>query len=259
MEVEIGVALGGRFLWCSILGYHNRWYNLESISKESTVVDKQPVNQSEEVESRLREMILNLDLGPGERLTERWAEAQFGASRTPIRAALLRLVAEGLVEREGRGWRVTPLDATEIEQLFVYREVLEAASLRLAAPKIDERLIIDLQDSYCKPKSTLPAGQEHKIGTDFHLKLASLSGNDFIYRGIADALNRLARARWLDTEADHNGWEQHLAIVCALKSRDIDLAVSHLVGHIVDSKIRLLQVLRNTRRSIRSRGVTIIS
>ena len=49
------------------------------------------MSQALEVENRLREMILDMDIGPGERLTERWAEAQLGASRTPVRAALQRL------------------------------------------------------------------------------------------------------------------------------------------------------------------------
>ncbi|ANC04034.1 GntR family transcriptional regulator [Pseudomonas putida] len=222
-------------------------------------MDKQPVNQSQEVESRLREMILNLDLGPGERLTERWAEAQFGSSRTPVRAALLRLMGEGLVAREGRGWIVTPLDAKEIEQLFVFREVLEAASLKLASNQITESVLNELEEAYCKPKSSLMTGEAHKIGTDFHMRLAELSGNDFIYRGIADAMTRLARARWLDTEADHDGWEQHLAIVVALRAGNVDLAASHLVTHISESKCRLLEILKNTRRSIRARGGLVMA
>ncbi len=40
-----------------------------------------PMTQAQNVETRLREMILNMELGPGERLTERWAEAQLGAWR----------------------------------------------------------------------------------------------------------------------------------------------------------------------------------
>ncbi|HTC99317.1 MAG TPA: GntR family transcriptional regulator, partial [Bradyrhizobium sp.] len=39
------------------------------------------------IHDQLRQMILSLDLGPGERLTERWLESQFQSSRTPIRAA----------------------------------------------------------------------------------------------------------------------------------------------------------------------------
>ena len=49
------------------------------------------MSQVLEVEKQLRKLILNMELGPGERLTERWAEAKFNASRTPVRAALQKL------------------------------------------------------------------------------------------------------------------------------------------------------------------------
>ncbi|HHW2572397.1 TPA: GntR family transcriptional regulator, partial [Pseudomonas aeruginosa] len=78
----------------------------------------------QQAEERLRRLILDMEIGPGERLTERWLEGQTGASRSSIRTALVRLEAEGLVAREGRGWLVPPIDLQEIEQLFVYREML---------------------------------------------------------------------------------------------------------------------------------------
>ena len=60
------------------------------------------MSQMQYVERQLRDMILGLEIGPGERLTERWIESRFGASRTPVRAALLRLETEGLIGRDGR-------------------------------------------------------------------------------------------------------------------------------------------------------------
>lgn len=43
------------------------------------------MSQMLQIHDQLREMILSLDLGPGERLTERWLESRFEGSRTPIR------------------------------------------------------------------------------------------------------------------------------------------------------------------------------
>ena len=68
------------------------------------------MSQMLQITDQLREMVLSLYLGPGERLTERWLETQFQGSRTPIRAALLRLEAEDLVRRDGRNWVVAPID-----------------------------------------------------------------------------------------------------------------------------------------------------
>ena len=75
------------------------------------------MSQASEVENQLREQILSMELGPGERLTERWAEATFKASRTPVRAALQKLESEGLVCRDGIRWLVAPIDIAEVEQL----------------------------------------------------------------------------------------------------------------------------------------------
>ncbi|WP_157701861.1 GntR family transcriptional regulator, partial [Salmonella enterica] len=88
------------------------------------------MSQASEVENQLRKLILNMELGPGERLTERWAEATFNASRTPVRAALQKLESEGLVCRDGLRWMVAPIDVAEIEQLCIYREILEVSALK---------------------------------------------------------------------------------------------------------------------------------
>lgn len=92
------------------------------------------MSQASEVENKLRKLILSMELGPGERLTERWAEATFNASRTPVRAALQKLASEGLVCRQGLRWLVAPIDAAEVEQQCIYLEVLEVAALKLFQP-----------------------------------------------------------------------------------------------------------------------------
>ncbi|AHI63153.1 GntR family transcriptional regulator [Burkholderia thailandensis] len=202
-------------------------------------------------------MILDLELGPGERLTERWAEAQLGASRTPVRAALLRLEAEGLVCREGRGWMVAPLDPREIEQLYVYREVLEAAAVRLAAQYADETAWDALDAQFARPGARMTKEDAHRIGMAFHVRLGELSRNEFIRRGIADAMTRLSRVRWLDTEADHPGWDEHAAILAALRDGNADEAEHRVRAHIGESRDRLMKILERDRRSLRARGAFV--
>lgn len=69
------------------------------------------------VYGKMRDSILSLELAPGERLSERGLESRFGASRTPVRAALSRLEVEGLVRNDDRSWAVTPILFGEIEQV----------------------------------------------------------------------------------------------------------------------------------------------
>ena len=220
------------------------------------------MTQMLEVERELRAMILGLEIGPGERLTERWAEGRLGASRTPIRAALLHLEAEGLVSREGRGWIVTPINLAEIEQLFVYREVLEMGAMRLTMELPDrsgadrsvaapiERLL----DS-CGPHASRE--ESHRVGLEFHVELARLSGNDFLTRAVRDVMIRLSRARWLESNPEHHGWTEHRRILAAVRQGDKDAAVDLIGKHVRQSRERLLAILRDGRRSLRARGFVV--
>ncbi|HXT79517.1 MAG TPA: GntR family transcriptional regulator, partial [Acetobacteraceae bacterium] len=156
------------------------------------------MSQMLQIHDQLREMILSLEVGPGERLTERWLEARFQGSRTPVRAALARLEGEGLVQRDGRNWIVAPIDLGEIEALAEFREPLEITAVRLACARAgaaDLDAIEEMLDA-CQPG--VPREEWHRVGTDFHVEIARLSGNPFLVRAIEGAMTRLARPRWLE-------------------------------------------------------------
>ncbi|MBW6398437.1 GntR family transcriptional regulator [Roseomonas sp. HJA6] len=87
-----------------------------------------------EAYSRIRAAIRDGTLAPGERLTETDLAGRFGVSRTPVRQAIARLEAEGLLTHEPRrGVTVTRPDHQQVVELYVMREVLEGAAARLAA------------------------------------------------------------------------------------------------------------------------------
>lgn len=211
----------------------------------------------QETRDRLRHMILDMEIGPGERLTERGIEAQLGASRTSIRAALFGLEAEGLVAREGRSWIVPPIDADEIEQLYVYREVLEVAALRLATLPIAPEEIAEVEAILASVTNEAPPEQIDDAGRGFHLWIAGLARNVCISRGIADAMTRLQRVRWLENDPEHHGWAEHRAIVTALKDNQVDRAADLMAAHTRQSRDRLLDTLRQGRRSLRARGIIV--
>ena len=221
------------------------------------------MSQMQSVERQLREMILGLEIGPGERLTERWIESQFGASRTPVRAALMRLETEGLVVgRDGRGWTVAPINLSELGQIAVYREAVEVAAVRLTAALEDcggVDVIAAMLDS-CDAET--PREEWHRVGMDFHIELARLSGNDFLLRAVRDAMTRLSRARWLevrDEAALSRAWAQHHAILAAVRSGDADAAANLLSTHISGSRDRLVTSLHDDRRSLRARGFAVVA
>ena len=144
---------------------------------------------------RLRTAILSLELVPGERISERGLESLLGGSRTPIRTALMRLENEGLTQREGRGWKVTPIDLAEVRAIMEYREAVEVAAVRLAVERAgDEELaaLLALAELHrgCDDEET-----GLRDFSDFHLALVRLSRNQFLADGMDGALTPRASIR----------------------------------------------------------------
>ena len=83
--------------------------------------------------SALRQSILQGDLAPGERLRSDALANDLKVSRTPVREALRKLEAEGLVQRSGSGLIVREVSEHDLTELFYVREALEGMAARLAA------------------------------------------------------------------------------------------------------------------------------
>lgn len=218
-------------------------------------------SQTASIYTRLRAAILELDLTPGERLTERGLEAEFAASRTPVRAALLRLDTEGLVRRDGRGWIVAPIDLDEVRAASEYREAVEAAAVRLACTRASDS---DL-DALIELLRSLPGDDvdaEHEsAGPNFHIELAQLSGNQFLVAGVQDVVTRLARTRWLDLRSAATreaARTEHRRILDALEARDPDASAQAVVAHIRNTTDRLVASLNADRRRFKARGLSIV-
>lgn len=214
-------------------------------------------SQTDHVYNRVRRAILSLELVPGARLSERGLEAAHGASRTPVRAALMRLEGEGLVARDGRSWQVTPIDLDEVAALAEYREAVEAAAARLACARATD---IELD---ALTVDDVPDGEDAGMrrGSDFHEGLAALSGNSFLAQAVRDAVTRMARARWLELRSAHDrdaAWHEHAAIVDAVRARDPEAAASAIAHHTQANLDRLLASLRSDRRALGARGLRIV-
>jgi DNA-binding GntR family transcriptional regulator len=219
------------------------------------------MNQMLQIHSQLRDMILSLDIAPGERLTERWLESQFAGSRTPIRAALLRLEAEDLVRRDGRAWMVAPIDLGEIAALAEFRTPLETTAVRLAVARAREEDLDTLAALLDSCRTEVPREAWHQAGTDFHVQLARLSGNPFLLKAVTDVMTRLGRARWLEvlTEASRTqAWAEHHRILDLIRRRDAEAAAAEAAAHVTATRERLMQSLDQDRRGLRARGFAIV-
>lgn len=237
-------------------------------------------SQTTLIYQRLRVAILDLDLAPGQRLTERGLETEFDASRTPVRAALVRLENEGLAQRSGRGWIVSPIDLDELTALAEFREAVEVAVVRLACERAGEAELRSLGatlsaaedsaagDSTSEDKGFEDTGSEYTGSEytgptvpDFHLRLARLSGNPFLVSAMEGIMTRLSRTRWLEVRtpaASGQAASEHEAIVRALEAGDAEAAAAAVVAHIHSTGGRLAESLKDNRKGLTARGMSIV-
>jgi DNA-binding GntR family transcriptional regulator len=219
------------------------------------------MSQMLQIHGQLRDMILSLDIGPGERLTERWLESRFAGSRTPVRAALVRLEAEGLVQRDGRNWMVAPIDLGEIEALAEFREPLEITAVRLACTRAAEPDLDSIGEMLNACRPGVPREEWHKVGTDFHVEIARLAGNPFLVKSIEGVMTRLSRPRWLEVWSEasrEQAWAEHRRILAAIRAKQPLQAAREAAEHVRDTRDRLLRSLHDDRRGLRARGFAII-
>jgi DNA-binding GntR family transcriptional regulator len=107
----------------------------------------------------LRQAILEGTLAPGDKLNQDTLAAKLGVSRMPVREALGRLEAEGMIVFETyRGAFVKPLSADEIEQLYLMRLALEPLMARLAAGVLEPQHIENLAAVQRDMSQVLEAG-----------------------------------------------------------------------------------------------------
>jgi DNA-binding GntR family transcriptional regulator len=105
----------------------------------------EPRSVERSVTEALREAILQGNLIPGQRLAQVELSEELGVSRIPLRDALRRLEAEGLVEIDGRrGARVTSLTADDIAEIYDMRILLQAECVRRALPRLSDEDIDEL-------------------------------------------------------------------------------------------------------------------
>jgi len=156
-------------------------------------------SQTVRAQVRLRELIVGGELQPGVRIPELSLVERLGVSRTPVRAALLRLQEEGLLELlPGGGFAVREFSETDIYDAIEVRGTLEGLAARLAAERGAPAVVLaeakDCLDHIDELLAHATFGDEAIAAYTlhngrFHQLLAALSGSDVIVRQIERAIS----------------------------------------------------------------------
>lgn len=187
----------------------------------------------------LREDIIDWRLEPGTVLAEVELSERLGVSRTPVREALARLLAEGLVAAQGgRGLVVTSVSVADITQLFELRQALEERLARLAAHGRDVAEFEALAEAFrTAPELLARADREEYYALVERLDAAmdAAAANPYLSSALRTVRPHLARVRRISQDNPERlaaSAREHLLIVEAVAAGDAELAAAATHVHL---------------------------
>ncbi|MDO9398615.1 MAG: GntR family transcriptional regulator, partial [Herbiconiux sp.] len=170
----------------------------------------------------LREAIMENALKPGTKLPEEDLGVHFGVSRTLVRAAIARLATEGLVDvGKTKSATVAQPSREDAEEAFEVRRALEREVVRLVGLRWSDEAEVALRHQIDLEREASEAG-DHKLsvrlGAEFHILLAEMTGNSLLGRYVFEVLGRttLILAVHGRPHPQADSLAEHIALVDAL-------------------------------------------
>lgn len=204
---------------------------------------------SDRAYTALLEEIQSGALAAGAVLGEVEQADRLGVSRTPLREALRRLVADGLVVQQSpRGTVVADLDVDDIRALFEIRRALEETTARLAAVRGDAALFAALAAEFAAVDLSGDAGRDayYALIARLDAALDAAVANDYLSSALRTVRTHLVRVRRMARDKPERltaSAAEHLTIAEALAARDGDLAAHATHVHLHNALTSILASL----------------
>lgn len=191
---------------------------------------------------------------------------EIGVSQTPVREALRRLEAEGLViYTPHEGARVAPVSLKELEELHLLRSALEGLAAEFAAINLSDSDIEQLGFLSRVMAEAIKANDSKEfVSTNerFHKIIVAGSKNEVLMQMYTDVMGRAARYRIGTHRLEHLSSklnEEHEAIVAALKRRDSEAARSIIETHIRRSMREIMRYYAKSETNDDAGGEAAVS
>lgn len=202
--------------------------------------------------AELKRLILDTTFGPGDFLSERQLAARLGMSKTPVRAALERLEAEGFISvAPQQGIVVRELSIHEIADQFEIRVALETFVVRSIAKRLTRQDAQRLQDNLATQRLAVEQNEvarSAELDADYHILFCEILGNSEITRVMSQLREKIHRIIARVFEQDSHrlaaSFAEHQAIADALLAGDGDLAAQRVEEHLEYGKQFLLSPRR---------------
>jgi DNA-binding GntR family transcriptional regulator len=188
-------------------------------------IQRRPLHN--ELADRLRHMIVEGELAPGEKLSEKDLCGQFGVSRTPLREAMKVLTTEGLVLlTPNRGCTVAKLTLADLDEAFPIMGALEALSGELACQHITDAEVARIRGLHERMVEKYRAGalrDYFKLNEQIHQLILNAARNPTLAQMQLSLSGRVRRARYMANMSPAR-WAkavaEHEKILAALAARD---------------------------------------
>lgn len=200
----------------------------------------------------LRDGIYGGQFAPGDSLTEDELATAIGVSRTPVREAIRRAAADGLIELEDfRRARVARFNEKDLDDLFDLRAALESLAAERAARVVTAAQIEELERMATTMETATVASEPDRLlhffndlNTQFHLAILKASGSrEYIkaaQRLVETPLVLLRRYDGTLIGNLHRTNAHHRAIIAALKAGDAKWAQAEMAAHMLSARSNLL-------------------
>ncbi len=176
---------------------------------------------------QLRRWIQSGALEPGERLDQEDLAARLGVSRVPLRQALVRLQADGLVvSRPHAGATVAPLSLADAEDIYAARAALEPMLAEAAVARLGDETARELKDLIAEQEEALEAGDRPRfleLDRLFHERFYAEAGyrtSLHLVQRLRDLSDRYVAAYQGDARRSHETLVEHREIVRLCLARD---------------------------------------
>jgi DNA-binding GntR family transcriptional regulator len=213
----------------------------------------------EDLADRIQAKIVTGEYAPGTRLKQEILAQEFDVSRTPIREALSRLEAKGIVSQAQRRSAIVRVPSSrEISEMYQVRAELEGLAAQLSARWITDQQLADLRvshDAFVQAVKELRGGASRSdskwfeqaaqrwidMNAKFHKTIHDASNNRYLVRTILDVTSGYARSVMLSSALGMNSFRiesnivQHERILKALEDREPARARRAMLDHILEA------------------------
>lgn len=215
-------------------------------TENSTIPDR--------VFSLIKEAIVEGGIAAGSKISEPELARTYGISRGPLREAIGRLEACGLVVRRPNvGARVVTLSSDQLIEIFHIREALEGMAARLAAQNMGDEEIAELRELLDQHGEQIERDSEHAYfqregDLDFHYRIVQGSHNAHMIELLCNDLYHLVRLyRYqfgMSSKRGQRAFVEHGHIVDAIERRDPEMAELMMRAHIRASRENVERLLK---------------